>query len=301
MNQSHSGAFWKLAIAAFLLPALPSSLLAQPENTRAPIRRTLSFHGVEREYFVHLPPNFDRGKPYWLLSVVGAPNGRNSFVSGIASAAAQAGFDAIVVTPISPDENLNAIRFPVLGEGAFLEEVVKALRSDYRLKPKILLTGYSRGGQFAHRFALAHPELVEAVAPFASGTWTTPDGRFLVEALGEMRDPRSFLAKAENASTVPERLRDLFDPRVAAVANSRAATGSDLIPFLVMCGTLDPRLPIAKDFVRSLEALGYRVEVDWPNTPHVCRENRCSEEAVAEFEKYPRKAVAFFLRVSQGK
>jgi hypothetical protein len=100
---------------------------------------------------------------------------------------------------------------------------------------------------------------------------------------------------------VPERLRNLFEPRVAAVAAAKAATGSQLIPFLVMCGTLDPRLPIAKEFVGRLEALGYQVEVEWPRTPHVCaRANPCPEYN-AEFQKYSRRAVEFFRRVSRGK
>jgi poly(3-hydroxybutyrate) depolymerase len=297
MNQRY---FRKLAIAAFLLIVYPSLLLAQAENTRAPNRRTLAYQGVEREYFVYLPPGFDRGKSYWLLVVEGG-TGRTFFLAnGISHFVAEAGFDAIVVSPSFQNDDINAIRFPALGEGAFLDEVMKALRSDYHLKPKILLTGYSRGGQFAHRFALAHPEVVEEVAPFASGTWTTPDGRFLVEGLGEVRSPRKFLAKAENASAAPDRLRDLFNPQVAAVADSKAVTGSHRIPFLVMCGTLDPRLPIAKEFVRSLEDLRYRVEVEWPKTPHAC-DDGCPPELQAEFEKYSRRAVAFFQRISQGK
>jgi pimeloyl-ACP methyl ester carboxylesterase len=291
-----------LAIAAFLLILFPCLLLAQlPGDKGRPNRRTLTFHGVEREYFVHLPPGFDRYKSYWLLAVMGFANSRNFLTTGISGFVTQTGFDAIVVSPIFPnDYDVNVIRFPGLGEGAFLEEVIKALRTEYHLKPKILLTGYSRGGQFAHRFALAHPDMVEAVAPFASGTWTTPDGRFLVEELGEVRDPRKFLGKSENASAVPDRLRDLFNPRVAAVVDSKAVAGSQRIPFLVMCGTLDPRLPIAKEFVRNLEGLRYSVEVEWPKTPHVCSAE-CPAELMAEFEKYSRRAVSFFQRISQGK
>ena len=109
---------------------------------------------------------------------MGAVNGGTyALATRISSAVAETGFEAIVVSPSSPDADLNAIRFPTLGEGEFLEAIVKAMRADYRLKSKILLAGYSRGAQFAHRFALAHPEVVEAVAPLASGTWTTPDGR----------------------------------------------------------------------------------------------------------------------------
>lgn len=300
MNQRYVTRSCQLAVAALLLISALSPLLAQ--DASSPNRRTLPYHGGEREYYVHLPPRFDGHKPYWLLVVMGGVNGRTFFLArGVSRVVAETGFEAIVVSPSSPDEDINAIRFPALGEGEFLEEVVKALQAEYQLKPRILLTGYSRGGQFAHRFALAHPELVEAVAPFASGTWTTPDGRFLVEELGEMQAPHAFLSKRENASGVPVRLRDLFEPRVAAVAASRAAPASQRIPFLVMCGTLDPRLAIAKEFARSLETERYHVEVEWPRTPHVCRGNACPPEYEAEFQKYSQKAVEFFRRVSQGR
>ena len=298
MAQRYLAGLRRVAIAA--LPLILSSrvLLAQPVTADSPDRRTLAFHGLEREYFVHLPPKFDREKPHWLLVIMGAVNGRNNMATRISQAVAETGLEAIVVSPSSPDADLNAIRFPTLGEGEFLEAIVKAMRADYRVKPRILLTGYSRGGQFAHRFALARPELVEAVAPLASGTWTTPDGRFLVEELGEVPAPHVFLAKAENAAKIPERLRNLFEPRVAAVAGAKASPGAQRIPFLVMCGTLDPRLPIAKAFGASLEARGYQVEVEWPRTPHVCP---CSPDQAEEFQKYSRKSVEFFRRVTRGK
>jgi Fe-S oxidoreductase len=68
-----------------------------------------------------------------------------------------------------------------------------------------------------------------------------------------------------------------------------------------MRGTLDPRLPIAKEFVRSLEALGYRVTVEWPRTPHVCNDDTRRSEFGGEFQKYSRTAVDFFLRAVQGR
>lgn len=299
MNQRFLAGLRRFASTALVLMLSSAGLPAQPVAAGSPERRTVTVRGVEREYFVRLPPKFVRDKPHWLLVVMGAVNGENyGLAARMAGVAAETGFEAIVVVPSSPDADLNAIRFPALGEGQFLEAIVTAMRADYPLKPRILLTGYSRGAQFAHRFALAHPELVEAVAPLASGTWTTPDGRFLVEELGEMPAPQTFLARAENAAKVPERLRNLFEPRVAAVAGAKAAPASRRIPFLVMCGTLDPRLPIAKAFAASLEAQGYHVETDWPRTPHLCP---CPPDQQAEYQKYSRKTVEFFQRVSRGK
>lgn len=302
MNHERFSRNLRWAVGALTIVVSPGLVLAQSAEMRQPERRTLTFHGTQREYFVHLPPKFDRHKTYWSLVVIGNDKGRTYFLAtGASRVVAEVDFDAIVVSPSFPNDDDNASRFPVLREAEFLDEVLKAVRSEYSIRPKILLTGYSRGGQFAHRFALAHPEKVEAVAPFAAGTWTTPDGRFLAEGLGEVRDPRTFLANADNASALPARLRDLFDPKVAAVAASQAATGARSIPFLVMCGTVDPRLSIAKEFVRSLEALGYSVAVEWPRTPHVCPDDACRAEYNAEFQRYARAAVEFFQRVSRGK
>lgn len=297
----------RIFMLACLCIAVPSSAweLQAQEGPNIPIRGTVAFGGVEREYFVQRPQNFDPDKLYWLLVVVhgGGGNGRTFIIaSGVPDAADELGLDAIVVAPSFSNTDFLASRFPVLGEGAFLKRVIEELRGEYRLRTKILLMGYSRGGQFTHRFALRNPDHVEACAPFASGTWTTPDGRLLIQSVGEVRDPESFLTSETNATAVPERLRDLFEPRVARVAGLHAKSGAEDIPFLVMCGTLDPRFDIAQQFARSLEAEGYMVQTEWSRTPHGCRDDEeCRAEFQAEFEKYSRSAVEFFLRVTEGK
>ena len=302
MTMAFSGRTLGLIAVAFVV-ALSPLVTGQTEKLDELMRRTLTFRGAEREYFVKLPPGFDRSKTYWPLVTVhgGGGNGRAFFMVGaVARAVADLGLDAIVISPSFTNEDGNASRFPPLGEGAFLEEVLEELRRDYRLRAKMLLTGYSRGGQFTHRFALAHPEQVAAVAPLASGTWTTPDGRFLAEGAGEIRDARAFLSNAGNISKLPDRLRDLFEARVASVAETKALAHAREVPFLVMCGTLDPRLSIAKDFVSSLQGLGYKVDVDWPRTPHSCTDDACRKEHGSEFEKYSRRTVEFFQRVARG-
>jgi poly(3-hydroxybutyrate) depolymerase len=301
MSEKRWPRLFGLALVALspLVPPPPS--VAEAAEAADPIRRTLVFRGREREYFVYLPPGFDRNTQYWPLVVVGGGNGRTFFLAtGIAQRVAQSRFDAIVISPSVPTNDLNPIRFPTLGEGEFLQDLLAEMRREYPLKPRMMLTGYSRGGQFAHRFAVALPEQVAAVAPFAAGTWTTPDGRFLVQELGEVRNPQTFLSSAANASTTPANLRDLFEPRVAAVADLKAVAGAQNVPFLVMCGTLDPRLPIAKEFARSLEGLGYHVTVEWPRTPHACSDDKCRAEYETEFHKYSRAAVEFFQRIAQG-
>lgn len=288
-----------LVILSGLTTARPSS--TQSRDLPELVRRTLSFLGMPREYFLHLPPGFDGAKSYWGLVVVhgAGEDGRTPFPNrAMARFITESGLDAIVISPSFSNDDYNASRFPGLGEGEFLDAVLKEVRSGYTLRPRIFLTGYSRGGQFSHRYALAHPERVAAVAPLASGTWTTPDGRFLVEGLGEITDVRAFLADSTNVSRVPDNLRDLFQARVAPVAQSKAATSARNVPYLVMCGTLDPRLPIAQEFARSLQSLGYQVSVEWPRTPHGCEDAACWKEHGPEFEKYLRRTIAFFRQVA---
>ena len=136
---------------------------------------------------------------------------------------------------------------------------------------------------------------MEAVAPFAAGTWTTPDGRLLIENIGEVDTPGAFLSNASNVSLAPKRLQGMFSPRVAQVAGTPAAPGTEKVPFLVMCGSLDTRFPIAQLFAKSLETAGYNIQTEWPRTPHG---SRSVEEFKAEFKKYSERAIAFFMRVT---
>ena len=284
-------------LAAALLAAHPVS--GQSGRPPESLRRTMTFQNAEREYFVWLPPGFDRNKQYWLLAAIYA----RPMLNILQRAVAAASLDAIVVSPTFREDNINLTRFPVSSERDFFTQVIKAVRSEYSVRPRILLTGYSRGAQFVHRYAFAHPGEIEALAPLASGTWTTPDGRLLVEEIGEVRDARKFLSDRQNAKSVPDRLADLFDPEIAAIAEIKAVKGSERIPVLVMCGTLDPRLPIAKEFAGSLEAHGYRVSTGWPRTPHVCGpgNKQCGAEFGAEFAKYPTSTVEFFQQVTRSK
>lgn len=275
-------------------------LRAQGEvDTGAPVRHTIEYAGAQREYFVRLPSDYRPEKTYWLLVTVhgGGGNGQNHFLArGVRRAADEAGLDAIVVSPTFSGADAAASRFPVLGEGQFLKVVITDLCTKYRLHPNILLTGYSRGGQFSHRFAFDNPQLVAAVAPLAAGTWTTPDGALLIDSVGRVDNPESYLSDAGNRPLVPDRLRDLFSTRVAKVAGRVPSPGATEVPFMVMCGSLDSRFAIAQQFADSLRKSGYRVQTEWPKTPHGSKND---PEFRAEFAKYSRSAVAFFLEVTQ--
>ena len=94
-----------------------------------------------------------------------------------------------------------------------------------------------------------------------------------------------------------ERWQANFNPRaVAPVADLPAKPEAERIPFHVMCGSLDTRLPVAKEFVASLKKGGYNVRFESPHAPHGPTE----PEHVAEWEKFRRRAIEFFLEVTKG-
>ena len=271
-------------------------LLAKGDPTTKRTRQAVLFNGAEREYFVQLPRDYEHQKTYWLLVAVhgGGGNGAEPRVGRYGHWAEKLGLEAVVVTPTFHQTNAAAVRFPSLGEDDFLGAVIADARSTHRLREKILLTGYSRGGQFSHRFALRNPELVFACAPQASGSWTTPEGRFLMEGRSEIKDPRAFL-ESMDLSDLQERWRANFNPRaVAPVAGLPAKPGAERIPFHVMCGRLDTRYAIAREFAGSLKEAGYDVKTEWPRSPHGPTE----PDHVAEWEKFRRRAVEFFLEIT---
>jgi len=94
-------------------------------------RYSFELNGVEREYFLRLPKNFDSEKEYWpLVSVHGGNgNGLTFFLSkAILEEVDGRGMPAIVISPSFSNDDFQASRFPDLGEGAFLIQVLKHLR-----------------------------------------------------------------------------------------------------------------------------------------------------------------------------
>jgi pimeloyl-ACP methyl ester carboxylesterase len=75
--------------------------------------------------------------------------------------------------PKDANESLEAADLRVDNELVALVDRVLA-RPGLQAAPRIDLVGFSRGAQQAHRFALRHPERVNALASFSAGTYTMP-------------------------------------------------------------------------------------------------------------------------------
>ena len=264
-------------------------------TTEHPINKTIRHDGTEKEYFIRLPKDFDPNKTYWPLVSAhgGGGNGKTFWMSDrLQTLSDDLGLDAITISPSFDLSDPPEEAYPLLGGISFLNAILEQAQRDYNLHPRILLTGYSRGGQFSHRYALWHPETVEACAPCSSGAWTTPDGRLLVSPIGEI-DPKSFLAESENADKITPSVSYIFDSRIANVATTPAKPDAKRIPFLVMCGTEDERYETAQTFAESLKSAGFHFKTAWPKTAHGGRDK---EPYRTEFEKYPRNVIDFFLK-----
>lgn len=281
------------------LGAMPiaSAAGAKDGGGGTPLRFSFTHQEVEREYFVRLPKNYDPAKRYWCLVVFhgGGGNGRSHWlVRDMYRAAMKIDLPVIVISPTGSRSDPNEQRFPSLGDGGYLRQVLTDAKGRYRLKPKILLTGYSRGAQFAHRFALQNPKLVHACAPLAAGSWTSPDGDFQMYSFPDnVMNAAEFLGNPKNAAAMPERQRELFVPEVAKVAGRRSAPGAKAIHFLVMCGLEDVRLPSSRSFANNLRTNGFKVETVWPKTSHGGRDKK---KYAGEFLKYSQTTIAFFGR-----
>jgi poly(3-hydroxybutyrate) depolymerase len=251
-----------------------------------PVRRTITVNGAEREYFIRMPKAADPSGESWLVMAAhgAGGNGRTFFLaSGMRRYADEQSFNAVIVSPTYSATDGAAQQFPSLGEGAFFDAVVADVKTQHRIRPKLLVTGYSRGGQFSHRYCQDHPDRVLACAPFAAGSWTTPDGRVIVQGVGELATADAAKARTEPLAT------DLAAPRIAPVAWKRAAAGAKGVPFLVMTGTLDPAYQAGRLFAENLRHNGFSVETVWPVTNHTS-----TPETRAEFERYAVEAVRFF-------
>lgn len=262
-----------------------------------PTRFSFRHRGGEREYFVRLPEDYDSSQVYRGLVAFhgGGGNGRDHWlVRDMHQAAIAAGLSVVVISPTGSRTDPNEQRFPSLGDGLYLQRALTDVRKRYRLHPKILITGYSRGAQFAHRFALQNPDLVHACVPLAAGSWTSPDGGFQMYSFPDTKlNARAFLGNPKHADGMPAAQQELFKPQVAGAAGQEAAKGARAIRFLVMCGLEDERLPSSRAFAASLAAYGCNVETAWPQTPHGGRDK---PNYRAEFQKYARTSVDFFQR-----
>ncbi len=125
-----------------------------------------------QEYYVYLPKDFDAKRTYWLFVGVHGLGGDGKGALGWEPFADEG--QCIVVGPSFK----GTFQFPSKGAGDKMKAIIRELAKDYKLEHKIIITGFSAGAQFAHRFALANPILVAGCAAHSAGDWDDlPDAK----------------------------------------------------------------------------------------------------------------------------
>jgi poly(3-hydroxybutyrate) depolymerase len=134
--------------------------------------------------FLYVPPSAMARQPVTVLVAlhgVGA-EGRG-FCSSLLAEADRNGW--VVVAPTYRYENWHDPAAVVRDDLTILPRLKAAIdavpeRTGLRVRDRVLLYGFSRGGQVAHRFALAYPHAVLGVATLSAGTYTLPTAEWTV-------------------------------------------------------------------------------------------------------------------------
>jgi pimeloyl-ACP methyl ester carboxylesterase len=129
-------------------------------------------------FFSHVPDNLDRSAPLF-VAVHGTGRDPEYYVRNFSGKAENAGL--ALMAPLFDEwrySHYQAIERERGGNRAdlALQTMVASLKASLGITSKqILLYGHSGGAQFAHRYMMAHPEEVAALAVSAAGYYTWPD------------------------------------------------------------------------------------------------------------------------------
>jgi pimeloyl-ACP methyl ester carboxylesterase len=197
-----------LLIISFAAPGtLPSSHaaanLAGQTLPEVLMKRQLA-GGVAIEYFLYVPASAGPGAPIF-ITVHGIS--RNAQEHALSFRQVAEKYGVVVIAPVFSREGYAGYQRlrtrSGLASDLVLEDIVAEVgtltgaRTD-----KLYLFGFSAGGQFVHRFAMAHPEQVGAYVVGAAGWYTFPDSdepfprglRDAPKPHDYSFDPRHFLA-----------------------------------------------------------------------------------------------------------
>ena len=129
---------------------------------------------------VHIPERLNPTRPV-LVAVHGISRNASEQLEAFRAGGEASGL--VIVAPCFDRETFPDFqRLGREGRGAradrALDDALARLRKRFGLEnERVLLFGYSGGGQFVHRYLMAHPERVEAAVVAAAGWYTFPDSR----------------------------------------------------------------------------------------------------------------------------
>lgn len=186
-----------------------------------------------RDYWVYTPDRIDEDMTYTLVIGVHPYRGRGQGAGGLSGWAEEYG--CIVV---GPTYDSNGYQYLQAGAEQQTLDLIRTLGEEFNLADKVFVAGFSGGAQFAHRFAMKHPEIVAGCAAHSAGTWGTGDY--------DAHEPN------------PEATGVLF---VVSCGEDDTAKMAPDVPF--------SRLDWAKRYAELLEEGGFTYDAQWwPRTGH---------------------------------
>jgi predicted esterase len=167
---------------ALVLLALLLALASVGLVAAAPTEAPASFDAPS--VYVHAPSDLAwRTKPLQVVVALHGMGGEGQgFCQGFLSAAERNGW--VVVAPTFKYRNWRDPATVAEDDVALTQQLARFVdqlpaQLGAPVEDKIVLLGFSRGAQLAHRFALAYPERTRAVAAMSAGTYTVPFKRML--------------------------------------------------------------------------------------------------------------------------
>ncbi len=131
------------------------------------------------ELFIHLPPEAEKHQPLRVLLVLHGFGGQGApFAQSLIADADHNGW--VLIAPDMPYVCDYTDPLQLMQEDKRLVRDLWAMldglpgRLGLKLRQHVLLYGFSRGAQIAHRFALFYPDEVEAVVAMSAGSYTLP-------------------------------------------------------------------------------------------------------------------------------
>jgi len=224
---------------------------------------------VVSSVYVRLPQTGVPGQPLRMLVALHGIGGRgDTFASDLAAAADRSGWVLVAPTILYGDW-MDPVQ--VAHEDAMLINWLSGYlaqlpaKTNQPLDSAVLLLGFSRGAQLAHRFAEAYPEHTLAVAAASAGSYTlpqtaTPDGAPLLFPFGVADFPATV-----GQTFAPSQLRSVHF--WVGVGNNDTNPADVPRQFDACQG--DDRLDRARAFVAALGALNVTTELAvFPDVPH---------------------------------
>jgi poly(3-hydroxybutyrate) depolymerase len=201
---------WIGASAALVAPAAPVAATAAARSSLDSLphgqvlRRTLRGDALQ-DYYLYLPATTTAVRAPVFVTVHGISRNAEEHARLFARHAEAQG--VVLVAPLFTESHHGDYqRLGRAGRGPRADHALDAILAEIATLTgatidRIHLFGYSGGAQFAHRYAMAHPERVAAVVIGAAGWYTWPDAAVeypygiapIPELDGVRFDPQAFL------------------------------------------------------------------------------------------------------------